>query len=134
MIGPRKVSGLGTFIPAMAAIAAVLLGTPGCQKLKARDNLNKGVTAFKAAQYPQAADFFRTAVDLDPNFPTARLYLATAYMSQYIPGADSEDNNKNARAAMDEFQKVLGNNPDKTSAELATASIASLYYNEKKWD
>ena len=33
-------------------------------------------------------EHFKKAVDLDPDFPTARLYLATAYMSQYIPGAD----------------------------------------------
>ena len=32
-----------------------------------------------------------------PTFPTARLYLATAYMSQYIPGAESPENQQNAK-------------------------------------
>ena len=68
----------------------------GCQKLKSRDQLNKGVQAFKNAQYADAVENFKTAVELDPTFPTARLYLATAYMQQYIPGAESPENNRMA--------------------------------------
>ena len=45
----------------------------GCEKLKARDNLNKGVQAFKSAKYTQAVEHFKEAVRLDPEFPTARL-------------------------------------------------------------
>ena len=73
-------------LASLLAVAAV--GPPGfgLQQLKSRDQLNKGVQAFKNAQYPQAVENFKTAVELDPNFPTARLYLATAYMQQYIPG------------------------------------------------
>ena len=74
-----------TLILAVAALA--VLGA-SCKKLKSRDQLNKGVEAFKNAQYPEAVEHFKTAVELDPDFPTARLYLATAYMQQYIPGAD----------------------------------------------
>ncbi len=72
-------------------LAVAATGDPGRElhsSLSARDQLNKGVAAFKNAQYPEAVEHFKTAVDLDPNFPTARLYLATAYMQQYIPGAD----------------------------------------------
>ena len=32
--------------------------------------------------------FFQEAIDLDPKNPNARVYLATAYMMQWIPGAD----------------------------------------------
>jgi Tfp pilus assembly protein PilF len=106
--------------------AFVLLST-GCEKLKARDNLNKGVQAFKTAKYNAAVEHFKEAVRLDPDFPTARLYLATAYMSQYIPGADSEENLQNARAAEQEFLKVLEKDPNNA---LAVESLASLHYNE----
>src|ERR1035438_8702111 len=68
------------------AIAAMTVFATSCNKLKARDQLNKGVQAFKSAQYPQAVERFKTAVEYDPTFATARLYLATAYMQQYIPG------------------------------------------------
>src|ERR1035437_5876532 len=118
----------------VAALAAVLISLPimgtGCQKLQARDHLNKGVTAFKNAQYPEAVEQFKKAVDLDPNFPTARLYLATAYMQQYIPGAESPENNNMSAAAYDQFGKVLEQDPKNA---VAIASIASLKLNEKKW-
>jgi len=113
------------------AIAALTVFATSCQKLKARDQLNKGVQAFKNAQYPQAVECFKTAVNYDPTFATARLYLATAYMQQYIPGADSPENMQMATAAYDQFQKVLSQDPKN---ELAVASIASLLFNEKKLD
>ena len=98
---------------------------------QARVQLNKGVQAFKSALYPAAVAHFTAAVELDPNFITARLYLATAYMQQYIPGADSPDNQQMAKAAYDRFQEVLTRDPKN---ELAVASIASLLFNEKKLD
>jgi tetratricopeptide (TPR) repeat protein len=112
----------------VAALAAV---STGCQQLKARDNLNKGVQAYKNAKYPEAVAFFQKAVELDPSFKTTHLYLATAYMSQYIPGAESPENVRMAESAYNEFQNVLKLDPND---ELATASIASLYFNQKKLD
>jgi len=90
-----------------AALIALATLTSGCQKLKARDNLNRGVQSFKATKYADAVEYFKKAVEFDPDFPTARLYLATAYMSQYIPGADSPENKQYAASAMDQFNKVL---------------------------
>jgi len=112
-----------------AAAAALLLAgaNTGCKKLQARDNLNKGVQAFKNSKFPEAVEFFKQAVDLDPTYPTARLYLATAYMSQYIPGAESEENLGYSRNAKENFLKVL-----ETDAKNSTAieSMASLNYQE----
>ena len=111
----------------VAAVGALALLSTGCEKLKARDNLNKGVQAFKSAKYNAAVEHFKKATELDPDFGTARLYLATAYMSQYIPGADSPENMQYARAAESEFQKVLDREPKNT---LAIESLASLHYNQ----
>src|SRR5579872_4055514 len=94
----------------LAVAALTLLGT-SCSQLRSRDQLNQGVQAFKSAQYPEAVEHFKTAVELDPSFPVARLYLATAYMQQYIPGADSPENNQMAQAAHDQFMKVLEQTP-----------------------
>ena len=115
-------------ILAVAAVAA--LGT-SCTQLRARDQINKGVAAFKGAQYPEAVEHFKTAVELDPSFITARLYLATAYMQQYVPGSDEPENVKMATEALNQFNKVLEQKPNDT---VAIASIASLFLNEKKWD
>jgi len=103
----------------------------GCQKLRARDHLNKGVQAYKNARYPEAIEHFKQAIALDPTFPTARLYLATAYMVQYIPGAESPENLQLAENAHQEFLRVLEQDPKN---EVAIASIASLYFNQKKFD
>src|ERR1035438_4455957 len=119
----------------VVALAAVLISLPvmgtGCQKLQARDHLNKGVNAFKNAQYPEAVEHFKQAVELDPKFPTARLYLATAYMQQWIPGADSEENNNMAKAAESTFRDVLKDDPNNATA---IAYLASLFLNEQRWD
>jgi len=55
--------------------------------LKARDQLNKGVQAYKNARFEEAIDHFQQSISLDPSLLNARLYLATAYTQQYIPGA-----------------------------------------------
>jgi Tfp pilus assembly protein PilF len=118
-------------LAALAVVAALAFATTGCEKLKARDNLNRGVQAYKSAQYTQAVELFEKAVQLDPNFPTARLYLAMAYYMQYIPGAESPENQQMADHALEQFQKVLTQEPKN---DVATQSIASIYFNEKKWD
>jgi hypothetical protein len=114
----------------LSVALAALLST-SCSKLQSRDKLNKGVQAFRNAQYADAVENFKKAVELDPSFPTARLYLATAYMQQYIPGAESPENNQMAQAAHEQFMKVLEQDP---KDKVALASIASLYLNQKKWD
>jgi tetratricopeptide (TPR) repeat protein len=103
----------------------------GCSRLQARDHLNKGVAAFRNAQFQQAIMQFKTAVALDPSLLNARLYLATAYMNEYVPGGDSPDNLKIAQQAIDAFEDVLKMDPSNTTA---IASIAQIYYYEKKFD
>ena len=109
----------------------ILLPTLGCQKLRARDQLNQGVRAYEAGDYESAIEHFKRAIELDPELLSARLYLATAYMTQYIPGAESPENMQMAQAALDYFQQVLDRDPGN---EIAIASIASLYFNMKKFD
>ena len=69
------------FLVLFAALVLTLSST-GCQKLKARDQLNKGVQAYKNTKYEQAIDHFQQAVADDPSLINARLYLATAFAQQ----------------------------------------------------
>ncbi len=117
----------GRSTAALAAVAALSLLTAGCEGLRARDHLNKGVASFKGAKYADAAEHFQQAVDLDPTFVTPRLYLATAYMQQYIPGAESPENKEMAQKANDEFMAVLKTEPEN---KLAIESLASLRYTQ----
>jgi len=118
-------SSASSFRRAAALLALVVLaaGFSGCNKLKARDLLNKGVGAFKNGQYDAAVEDFKQAKDLDPSLLNARLYLATAYASQYIPGAPSEQNRNIGKQAIAEFKEILQTNPDNLSAIDGIGSI-----------
>src|SRR2546430_10846323 len=63
---------------AIAAVAILAAGVSGCNKLRARDLLNKGVAAYKNAQYDTAIEEFTPAKDLHPWSMHTRLSLATA--------------------------------------------------------
>jgi tetratricopeptide (TPR) repeat protein len=108
------------------ATLAVALGATGCNKLKARDLLNKGVAAYSDGKYDQSIEDFKQAKDLDPTLTNARLYLATAYATQYIPGAPSDENIRMGQAAVKEFQDVLTTDPNDISA---IDGIGSILYN-----
>jgi hypothetical protein len=113
-----------------AALLLVLLGT-GCNKLLARDKLNKGVASYKNNQFEQAINFFKQAVALDPDLKNAKLYLATAYAQQYIPGVDSPENIQNANLAIEQYQAVLEQDPKNINS---IKGIAYLYLQMKKFE
>src|ERR1700693_2264618 len=100
----------------LAMLAVVVAAGSGCNKLKARDLLNKGVAAFKNGQYDASVEDFKQAKDLDPSLLNARLYLATAYATEYIPGAPSDENIRLGEQAIAEFQDVLRTDPGNLSA------------------
>jgi tetratricopeptide (TPR) repeat protein len=110
----------------LAFLALLALASASCAKLQARDNLNKGVRAFRESKYEAAITYFQEAVKLDPEYDDAKLYLATAYSQQYIPGAVSEENQKNADMAIKIFDEVLAKNPSNATA---VGGLAGLYYN-----
>jgi len=134
VIGANSIRRALTF----AAIAILAAGLSGCNKLKARDQLNKGVASFKNAQYDTAIEFFKQAKELDPGLMNARLYLATAYATQYIPGAPSEQNVRLGNAAVEEFREVLQIDPNNLSAIDGIGSIlfqmAATPYDPKKFE
>src|SRR5712675_128808 len=101
-------------------------GASGCDKLKARDLLNKGVAAYRDGKFDASIEDFKQAKDLDPTLMNARLYLATAYATQYIPGAPSEENIRMGDQAIKEFQDVLTADPNNLSA---IDGIGSILYN-----
>jgi Tfp pilus assembly protein PilF len=114
-------------------LALLLLGT-GCNKLRARDQLNKGVQSYKMGKFENAIEHFKNAVQLDPNLGVARLYLATAYVNQYVPGVDTPENNHSAELAIEQYQDVLKGNPKRETRVNSLKGIASLYFNMKKFD
>jgi tetratricopeptide (TPR) repeat protein len=110
----------------LAFLAILALASTSCAKLQARDNLNKGVRAFRDTHYENAVSFFKKAVELDPDLTTAEIYLGTAYAQQFVPNGRGEDNDKNAKLAIQTFEDVLKHDPANVNA---VAGLASIYQN-----
>ncbi|HEY6392111.1 MAG TPA: TonB family protein [Bryobacteraceae bacterium] len=87
--------------------------------------LNRGIEEYKSARYQDAAEYFQKSISLNPNELAPHLYLATAWMTQYIPGAGSPENLDMQHNAETEFKRVL----ELDSKNLtALQSLASLNY------
>jgi tetratricopeptide (TPR) repeat protein len=112
----------------LAVVMASIASGAACDKLRARDALNKGVQAYKAGQTDTALEDFKRAKDLDPGLLNARLYLATAYSSQYIPGAPSPENMRNGQQAQSEFEQILQTDKGKDNLS-AIDGLGSILYN-----
>ncbi len=113
------------------AVAGMVLSMGGCNRLQARDQLNKGVEAYKGARYEEAIGHFQKATELDPSLPMAKSYLATALAQNVVPGLTTPDNLKNAQQAISIFQEVLSKEPNDVNS---LKQIAAIYFSIKNFD
>jgi tetratricopeptide (TPR) repeat protein len=120
-----------------AAVAILLASFPVAAQSQAATSvaeLRLGIYSYKNGQYEDATRHFAKAIELDGSNINARLYLATTYMSQYIPGVDSPDNIHFAEAAIEQYQHVLGVDAELTPRVNSAKGIGYLYLNMKKFD
>ena len=104
--------------------------TPGCgampshfKKLIARDELNKGVKAFKSTHYDEALCHFQNATELDSKLLIAKQYLGVAVAQKVVPDLDTPENLKIAQQALDIFQEVLAQDPHDVNSMKQIAGI-----------
>ena len=120
---------------ALAAAGLAMLTASGCAKLQARDHLNKGVMAYKSAKYEEAINHFQQSVALDPSLLNAKMYLATAFAQQFIPGVEGADNQRMAEQAIEQYKAVLAApNVARDQKVNSAKGVAYLYLNMKKFD
>ena len=118
------------YFPVLAVATLSLMSmVTGCSKLQARDQLIKGVQAYKNAKFEEAIDHFQNAERLDPALANAPLYLATAYAQQVVPDANTPENTKNAQLAINAYQQVLAKDPNDLTA---LKGIGAVYLNTGK--
>jgi len=125
MNGPARITALAV------ALAGMVLSMSGCNQLAARDQLNKGVEAYKGAHYEEAIGHFQKATKLDPSLPMAKTYLATALSQNVVPGLDTPDNLQIAQQAIEIFQEVLAKDPNDVNS---LKQVAGIYFQIKKLD
>src|SRR5580658_6834373 len=112
-------------------LSGMVLTMSGCNQLEARDQLNKGVDAYKAGHYDEAIEHFQKATELDPKLSMAKTYLGSALEQNVVPQLDTPENVKTAMQAIGIFQEALDQKPDDVNS---MKQIAGLYYEIKKVD
>jgi len=112
-------------------MTGMVLTMSGCNQLQARDQLNKGVEAYKSAHYEEAIGHFQEATRLDPKLPMAKTYLATALAQNVVPGMTTPDNLKNANQAIQIFKDVLADQPNDVNS---MKQIAGIYFSINDMD
>jgi Tfp pilus assembly protein PilF len=124
---------LNVRVPVTAGLTALLLiSSTGCKRLRANDQINKGVADFKNAKFESAENHFQNAVAIDPDNPNPHIYLATTYASQVVPNLDTPENKKLAQQAKDGFLDVLKRDPNDVIALKQLASLDRSIGNEEE--
>jgi tetratricopeptide (TPR) repeat protein len=122
---------LARFSALAVVMAGMVLAVSGCKRLAARDQLNKGVEAYKSTKYEVAIGHFQKATELDPSLPMAKTYLATAIAQSVVPGLDTPENTKSAQQAINIFEEVLAKDPTDVNS---LKQVAGIYFSIKKLD
>jgi tetratricopeptide (TPR) repeat protein len=126
----------GKWIAALLLLAVIpLSGCSFINQLQARDNLNKGVKAFTDQKYSDAVTYFKKSIELDSSMEEPHMYLATAYMLQFVPGSMDPNNENNAHKAIDTFKGVVERSEAAGTPNInAMLAIANLTYQLKDID
>jgi tetratricopeptide (TPR) repeat protein len=118
-------------LSACLVIVAGAAEMPSNAQTSFREELNRGVQAYKQSKYEEAAQYFSNAILLDPENVQAHLFLATTYEQQYIPGVHNTENNAFAEAAVSEYEAVLKIDPLSITS---LKGIASLRLQSKRFE
>lgn len=112
---------------AIALLAAPCVG----QSSGSEGEVRRGADAYKNGRYDEAIQHLEHAVVLDPENTEARMYLATAYAQEYIPGVDKPANHDLAEHAITQYDEIL--RIDSTNKNAVTGK-ANLLLQMKEFD
>ncbi|MBI4470373.1 MAG: tetratricopeptide repeat protein [Acidobacteria bacterium] len=114
-----------TWLGAIFLVAAVGMSAQGCGyigKIKAKDRLNKGASAYNRGEYDDALKLLKEAMELDPDSEQVKLfYAATLYAKYSLSGEETF-----AREALAEYEQIHQGDPANADA---VAYIAVIYGN-----
>lgn len=122
-------------ITALGALALLVTLSAGCgmfNRIRAKNSLNEGAKAYRAGDYKLAEQKFRESYELDETQKNAPTLIARAIMQQYKPGVEKPENAQKAQAALEEYQKILTNDPNNEEAFNAIVYLYRQTKNEEK--
>src|SRR5262245_50545656 len=100
----------------MVFVLALLFASgAGCtlvNKIRAKNELNETARTYKEGHFEEAEQHAKRALQLDPNNPTAPIFIARVVHQQYKPGVDAPENVAKAHEAIEAYKRVLAKEPD----------------------
>ncbi len=122
-----KVSSRKSLFVAMLALVLTASSCGWIDSLSARNELNKGVSAYTSKKYDEAIEHFQESIEKDPDLVRSYLYLAIAYRAQYVPQGTSPANVERARNAIKTFEQVIEKATEPIDQTTAMANLAGIY-------
>jgi len=108
------------------ALALLVITSSGCgviNRIRSKNQLNEAARAYREAHFDEAEQHSRRALELDPNNKTAPLFIARIVHREYRPGINTPENMAKARQAIEEYKRLLQNDPKNEEAYKAVASL-----------
>jgi len=110
-----------------AILALFVVASAGCtvvNKIRAKSELNDAAQSYRDGRIEEAEQHAKRALYLDPDNPTAPIFVARIIHQQYKQGVDTPDNIAKAKEAVEAYKQVLAK--DKSNEE-AYKAISVLY-------
>lgn len=104
-------------------LALLVVSSAGCalvNKIRAKNELNETARSYKEGHFDQAEQHAKRALELDPDNPTAPIFVARVVHQQYERTRDP----KKGQEAIDAYKRVLDKDPE---SEEAYKAISVLY-------
>jgi tetratricopeptide (TPR) repeat protein len=114
-------------IGATAILALFVVASAGCtvvNKIRAKSELNDAAQSYRDGHIEEAEAHAKRALYLDPDNPTAPIFVARIIHQQYKQGVDTPDNIAKAKEAIEAYKQVLQKDP---TNEEAYKAISVLY-------
>ena|ERR1700687_2553179 len=116
-------------------LAFLVITSSGCgviNRIRSKNQLNEAARAYREAHFEEAEQHSRKALELDPNNKSAPLFIARIVHREYRPGINTPENIAKARAAIEEYKKLLQNDPKNEEAYKAIASLLGAIKEEQQ--
>ena len=122
-------------ISAALVLAFFVIASAGCSlvnKIRAKNELNETARSYKEGHFEEAETHAKRALVLDPNNPTAPIFIARVIHQQYKPGIDAPDNVARAQEAIDAYKRVLAKDPNNDEAYKAVSVLYAALKQDPK--
>jgi len=119
----------------VALLVGLVAASSGCalvNRVRAKNALNEGASAYRQGNFPEAEAKFRYAYELDPSQRNAPLFIARAVQQQYKPGVQTPENIQKGQDAIAAYQAILDRDPTNEDAYKAIVFLYGQMRNEDK--